>query len=98
MESKLNLPDVYFVNLQLHPCLWTNGHGEPPDTYRFKVIGKRLGSKWQVHAVYADRPAPPQVNPRGTTKIRGLIRASLSEQTGMPVSAWNQDLLAWEGE
>ena len=53
-------PDIFWVELHYHPDIWANGG--PPDTYLFQVIGGPWGvSRWTVHAIWANRPAPDGV-------------------------------------
>ena len=95
MPTAHSHPEVVHVELHRHPNEWSNG--EVPESYRFRVIGIPWGpERWVVHAVYANQPAPSTFKTRNIGMLRGLINASLSEQLGRDVNAWDTSLLAWE--
>ena len=87
-------PDVFFVEVHYHPDRWANG--DPPDTYKFRVIGGTWGlNRWAVHAIWADRPMPNEKN-ISLPKLREVISQSLEQQTQREITSWGIDCLAWE--
>ena len=93
-SSQRTYPDIYTVELCYHPDMWANGG--PPDTYKFRVIGGTWGvSRWTVHAIWADKPAPDDVK-ASLPRLRQLITASLESQTRREVPLWESSCLAWE--
>jgi hypothetical protein len=95
-ENRRYLPDVVHIVLQHHPREWSND--SPPSVYKFRCIGRPWGSRWVVHAIWANRPWPPEFRLRNMSILRGLINSSLAEQLGKEVSPWENSLLAWEDE
>lgn len=94
IDNQNSIPDVVHVELHYHPTEWTNGIAE--DIYKFRVTGKTWGtSRWVVHAVYANRPAPT-LGRNNLTTLRALLTAELSHRLNREISDWENSLLAWE--
>jgi hypothetical protein len=94
IDNQNSVPDVMYVELHYHPQEWTNG--ETPAVYKFRVTGKTWGtSRWVVHAVYADRPAPASGR-HNMGALRALLTQELSHRLGRDISDWENGLLAWE--
>ena len=97
-DSTRVIPDVAYVELYHHPVEWSVG--EAPQVYRFKCIGRSLGAKWQVHAVWANKVKPTLSTPRpfAMAILRQLISDELARQLHREIPPWDNDLLAWEEE
>jgi len=96
-ENRRYLPDVVTVMLHHHPKEWSDG--SPSVIYKFRVTGKPWGPRWIVHAVWANRPAPPEFRLRNLSVLKPLISSALSEHfDGKEISQWENSLLAWEDE
>ena len=91
------VPDVIHVELHHHSVEWSNG--EAPEIFKFKCIGRVWGStRWVVHAVWADKPAPAPSASRAFSlaTLRQLISNELSQKLRREIPQWDNDLLAWE--
>lgn len=101
MDVDSRLPDVMYVELHYHPHQWSDGPSQ--ETYKFQVIGKSWGARWLVHAVWANKPEPPSMNPRALRILKSLISAALSEFSnhiirGREIPPWDNSLLAWKDD
>jgi len=91
------IPDVVYVKLHFHPTAWTTG--EATNVYKFRVTGKSWGAtRWVVHAVWADKPAPTDIRLRTTGMLKALLSTCLADQLGRVIPQWENDLLGWEWE
>jgi hypothetical protein len=93
-DSTRVIPDVAHVELYHHPLEWSVG--EAPQVYKFKCIGRSSGAKWQVHAVWVNRPAPSASRAFSLATLRQLISNELARQLHREIPPWDNDLLAWE--
>jgi hypothetical protein len=89
-----SLPDVYYVDLHHRAAEWTNG--TLPQVYRFRVTGKSRGTRWIVHSIYANRPAPPEWKLRTMRVLKQTINHALSELLKKEIPHWESSLLSWE--
>jgi hypothetical protein len=94
VDSTRVIPDVADVELYRHPLEWSNG--EAPEVYKFRCIGRSWGTRWIVHAVWADKPAPSTPRAFALATLRQLISNELAHQLRREIPPWDSDLLAWE--